>query len=450
MKKALRKKTKQVVRKVAKKPVKKMANVEEKKGRRSRKESMRKTEFPLISDSAEQSVEQSDEKEFSLPSGAAQSAAKKIKNLSKLIADGKKKGFLTFDELNNALPEDVVTSEEIDEILTVLDGENIEVVDSEDDVAPEPKEEEDDDLKSSDSIAITESTPTYVEDPVRMYLRQMGQIPLLSREEELNLAKEIERAELMYRKAVLGCPVARYKVLTVANQIFNKEVNVEDVIRDEFRMKYSKLMGRVSRLTARLRTVRKPESLLDIPVDFDKLTEIGSMMGSGGMIVMDETTCMVDIARYFIDFLEFESCGKCVPCREGVQRMNEILQDICDGKGKAGDIELLDSMSQGRVDGALCALGSTAANPILSTLKYFRDEYVAHVRDKKCPAGVCKALIRFSIDKDKCTGCGVCLKKCPSECISGEKKKVHVIDQTKCIKCGVCKESCKFDAIIVE
>jgi len=193
-----------------------------------------------------------------------------------------------------------------------------------------------------------------------------------------------------------------------------------------------------------------PIELIDISVDFDALWNAGSMMGSGGMIVMDETTCMVDIARYFIDFLEFESCGKCVPCREGVQRMNEILQDICDGKGKEGDIELLESMSQGLVDGALCALGSTAANPILSTLKYFRDEYIAHVRDKKCPAGVCKALIRFSIDKDKCTGCGVCLKKCPTECISGEKKKVHVIDQTKCIKCGVCKESCKFDAIIVE
>jgi len=193
-----------------------------------------------------------------------------------------------------------------------------------------------------------------------------------------------------------------------------------------------------------------PTELINISVDFDALWDAGSMMGSGGMIVMDETTCMVDIARYFIDFLEFESCGKCVPCREGVQRMNEILNDICAGKGKEGDIELLESMSQGLVDGALCALGSTAANPILSTLKYFRDEYVAHIRDKKCPAGVCKALIRFSISEEKCTGCGVCLKKCPTECISGEKKKTHVIDQTKCIKCGVCKESCKFDAIIVE
>jgi NADH:ubiquinone oxidoreductase subunit F (NADH-binding)/Pyruvate/2-oxoacid:ferredoxin oxidoreductase delta subunit len=193
-----------------------------------------------------------------------------------------------------------------------------------------------------------------------------------------------------------------------------------------------------------------PDNLINISVDFDSLWNAGSMMGSGGMIVMDETTCMVDIARYFIDFLEFESCGKCVPCREGVKRMNEILQDICNGEGKEGDIELLESMSQGLVDGALCALGSTAANPVLSTLKYFRDEYTAHVRDKKCPAGVCKALIKFSILDDKCTGCGVCLKKCPSECISGEKKKTHVIDQTKCIKCGVCKESCKFDAIIVE
>ncbi len=193
-----------------------------------------------------------------------------------------------------------------------------------------------------------------------------------------------------------------------------------------------------------------PDNLIDISVDFDSLWDAGSMMGSGGMIVMDETTCMVDIARYFIDFLEFESCGKCVPCREGVYRMKEILNDFCDGKGKAGDVELLESMSQGIVDGALCALGSTAANPVLSTLKYFRDEYVAHVRDKKCPAGVCKALIRFSVSDKNCTGCGVCLKKCPTECISGEKKKTHVIDQTKCIKCGVCKESCKFDAIIVE
>jgi len=193
-----------------------------------------------------------------------------------------------------------------------------------------------------------------------------------------------------------------------------------------------------------------PDKLINTSVDFDSLVQAGSMMGSGGMIVMDESTCMVDIARYFIDFLEFESCGKCVPCREGVYRMNSILHDICDGKGTEDDIKLLESMSQGLVDGALCALGSTAANPVLSTLKYFRDEYVAHVRDKKCPAGVCKALIRFKVDEKKCTGCGVCLKKCPSVCITGEKKKPHAIDQTICIKCGVCRESCKFDAIIVE
>jgi len=193
-----------------------------------------------------------------------------------------------------------------------------------------------------------------------------------------------------------------------------------------------------------------PDKLIDIPVDFDSLWEAGSMMGSGGMIVMDESTCMVDIARYFIDFLEFESCGKCVPCREGVHRMNEILQDICEGKGKQGDVELLESMSQGIVDGALCALGSTAANPVLSTLKYFRDEYVAHIRDKKCPAGVCKALISFKIDAKKCTGCGVCAKKCPTVCITGQKKKPHVIDQTVCIRCGVCRESCKFEAISIE
>ncbi len=193
-----------------------------------------------------------------------------------------------------------------------------------------------------------------------------------------------------------------------------------------------------------------PTSLIDISVDFDSLWEAGSMMGSGGMIVMDESTCMVDIARYFIDFLEFESCGKCVPCREGVHRMNEILHDICEGKGKKGDVELLESMSQGIVDGALCALGSTAANPVLSTLKYFRNEYVAHVRDKKCPAGVCRALISFKINAKKCTGCGVCAKKCPTVCITGQKKKPHVIDQKICIRCGVCKESCKFEAISIE
>jgi NADH:ubiquinone oxidoreductase subunit F (NADH-binding)/NAD-dependent dihydropyrimidine dehydrogenase PreA subunit len=192
-----------------------------------------------------------------------------------------------------------------------------------------------------------------------------------------------------------------------------------------------------------------PAALLDTPIDFDELTKHGSMMGSGGMIVMDDQTCMVDVARYFMHFLEGESCGKCVPCREGVRRMTEILQDICDGKGTEDDILLLESMSKGILDGALCALGNTAPNPVLSTLMYFRDEYITHVRDKKCPAGVCAALIRYTIT-DNCNGCGVCLKKCPAECITGAKKKKHVIDHTKCIKCSACKDGCKFDAIIVE
>lgn len=192
-----------------------------------------------------------------------------------------------------------------------------------------------------------------------------------------------------------------------------------------------------------------PDKLIDLPVDFDSLWDAGSMMGSGGMIVMDERTCMVDIARYFIEFLVSESCGKCVPCREGVFRMNEILHDICKGKGKKGDIELLESMSEAVKDGSLCALGGSAPNPVLSTIRYFRDEYVAHIRDKRCPAGVCRALINYDISADKCTGCGVCVKKCPTDCISGVKKEPHVIDRDKCIKCGACMESCKFDAITV-
>ena len=193
-----------------------------------------------------------------------------------------------------------------------------------------------------------------------------------------------------------------------------------------------------------------PEQLLDMKIDFDELTEIGSMMGSGGMIVMDDRTCMVDVARYFLKFLEGESCGKCVPCREGVRRMREILDDICEGRGREGDIELLESMSQAIIDGSLCALGSTAPNPVLSTIKYFREEYNAHIRDKKCPAGVCKELIRYTIDEEKCTGCGACAKVCPTDCIAGEKKQPYVIDQEKCIRCGSCMEICKFDAVIVE
>jgi len=192
-----------------------------------------------------------------------------------------------------------------------------------------------------------------------------------------------------------------------------------------------------------------PESLLDLPVDFDELTKAGSMMGSGGMIVMDEDNCMVDIAKYFISFLEEESCGKCLPCREGLKRMRQILTDISEGRGEEGDIELLECLSTTLVDSALCALGSTAPNPVLTAIRYFRDEYEAHISDKRCPAGVCKELIRFYILPDKCTACGICLRKCPVDAISGAKRMVHVIDQDKCIKCGTCLDVCpeRFSAV---
>lgn len=193
-----------------------------------------------------------------------------------------------------------------------------------------------------------------------------------------------------------------------------------------------------------------PAKMMNLPVTFDDLRKAGSMMGSGGMIVMDEKTCMVDIARYFIEFLESESCGKCVPCREGIKRMRDILEDICAGKGQKGDIELLRSMSEAIIDGSLCALGGSAPNPVLSTIRYFRDEYEAHIHDKRCPAGVCRALITYRIDKEKCTGCGRCPRVCPADAIMGEKKKPHTINPKKCIKCGACIETCKFDAIIVE
>ena len=191
-----------------------------------------------------------------------------------------------------------------------------------------------------------------------------------------------------------------------------------------------------------------PESLLDLPVDFDELTKAGSMMGSGGMIVMDETTCMVDIAKYFLTFLEEESCGKCVPCREGVKRMRQILDDITEGKGYEGDIDLLERLSATLIDSSLCALGATAPNPVLTTIRYFKDEYEAHIKEKRCPAGVCKALIHYYIIEEKCPGCGLCVKACPQEAITSMgKKKPVVLDESKCIKCGACYDVCKLGAI---
>jgi NADH-quinone oxidoreductase subunit F len=194
-----------------------------------------------------------------------------------------------------------------------------------------------------------------------------------------------------------------------------------------------------------------PESMLDLPVDFDELTRAGSMMGSGAMIVMDEDTCMVDIARYFVHFLESESCGKCVPCREGLKRMGEILDDIVSGRGSDQDTELLERLAVTLSDGALCALGTTAANPVMSALRYFRHEFDAHIKNKECPAHVCKGLISFRVDKKKCNGCGLCVKACPSKAITlVAKKQPVVLDQTKCIKCGGCFDACRRDAIIVE
>ena len=193
-----------------------------------------------------------------------------------------------------------------------------------------------------------------------------------------------------------------------------------------------------------------PDSLIDLPVDFEKLKEAGAMMGSGGLIVMDERTCMVDVARYFLAFLVDESCGKCTPCREGVFQMHETLSRIVEGEGRPGDIELLEELAPYVKDSSLCQLGGTAPNPVLSTLRHFRHEYEAHINDRKCPAGVCKALVSFRIDAEACKGCTLCKKNCPSDAIAGEKKEPHVIDADKCVKCGVCYEECNFNAVTVE
>jgi NADH-quinone oxidoreductase subunit F len=191
-----------------------------------------------------------------------------------------------------------------------------------------------------------------------------------------------------------------------------------------------------------------PKSLIDMPVDFDELTKAGSMMGSGGMIVMDETDCMVDVAKYFTKFLEEESCGKCTPCREGVRRMKEVLTDITEGRGTEESIACLEELAEAISLGSLCALGGTAPNPVLSTLRYFRDEYEAHIKEKRCPAGVCKELIMYSILEDLCNGCHRCFRECPQQAVSGEVKKPHRIDPAKCIKCGICYDVCKFDAVV--
>ena len=190
-----------------------------------------------------------------------------------------------------------------------------------------------------------------------------------------------------------------------------------------------------------------PEQLLDTPVDYDSLIAAGAMMGSGGLVVMDEETCMVDVAKFFLNFTQSESCGKCTPCREGTKRMLEMLEKITDGKGEDGDIEKLEKLASSIKAGALCALGQTAPNPILSTLRYFRDEYEAHIKEKRCPAGACHHLLTYKIT-DACKGCSLCAKNCPVNAISGEPKQKYVIDAAKCIKCGACLTKCPFKAIV--
>jgi NADH:ubiquinone oxidoreductase subunit F (NADH-binding) len=191
-----------------------------------------------------------------------------------------------------------------------------------------------------------------------------------------------------------------------------------------------------------------PEKRFDLPIDYDSLAKAGSIMGSGGMIVMDENTCMVDVAKYFMTFLEDESCGKCFTCRKGTQRMREILDDIADGRGTTDHLDLLEELAQVVRDTTMCGLGQTAPNPVLSTIQYFRNEYMEHIQHKRCPAGVCKELITYSIN-ETCTGCLACIAVCPEEAITGKKKELHIINIDKCIKCGACKAICKYDSVDV-
>ena len=190
-----------------------------------------------------------------------------------------------------------------------------------------------------------------------------------------------------------------------------------------------------------------PESMLDLPVDFDTLKKYGAMMGSGGMIVMDDRSCMVEVARYYISFLCGESCGKCTPCREGLRQMLQILTDICEGRGTMEDLDLLEELGEMMQDAALCALGTSAPNPVLTTLRYFRDEYEAHILEHRCPAGVCKELTRFAIDPGKCRSCGACMRACPAGAITGRPKSPYTINTEACIRCGSCREACRFDSV---
>jgi NADH:ubiquinone oxidoreductase subunit F (NADH-binding)/Pyruvate/2-oxoacid:ferredoxin oxidoreductase delta subunit len=193
-----------------------------------------------------------------------------------------------------------------------------------------------------------------------------------------------------------------------------------------------------------------PAGMLDLAVDYESLAKVGSIVGSGGMIVLDEDDCMVNVAKYFVQFTQEESCGKCVPCRVGTKRLLESLERITNGMGKDGDIERLEKLSSGIKAMSLCGLGQTAPNPVLSTIRYFRDEFEAHIRDKRCPAKVCKGLLTYSISEEKCKACGACLKACPSGAITGAKKTPHRIDPTKCIRCGACYEVCKFGSVARE